>query len=184
MADPKSRFSRDRPLRGVDGPTPDYVAPQTGTFGKIPRVLAGLSALVVGLAVAVIILAGNRLKVENEGLAIAGRSPVLSVVGDRTCELTVTLVVENLEKGVLTMTGTSLAIRQQSGGDFVWPEVAGEIPALALQPGNGKSVTARFPVAECVGDPAALFPRDWSISYEREDGTTGSSELELFRGAY
>jgi hypothetical protein len=158
----------------VDGPTPDYVEPQTGSFDKKAKILAGLGAVMVALAVGVIVLAGSQFDVEREGLALAGREPSLAV---RDCELTA--VVENLEKNVLTLTGTSVAVRELSDGDFVWREVAGEIPARVFQPAFGKVITARFPVSECVSDLASLLPRGWTISYERADGTTGSSELSL-----
>ena len=176
VADSKPRFSRDSPLRGVDGPTPDYVEPQTGSFDKKAKILAGLGAVMVALAVGVIVLAGSQFDVEREGLALAGRWPSVAV---RDCELTVTAVVENLESTVLTLTGTYVAVRELSDGSSVWREVAGEVPPQVFQPAFGKVITARFPVNDCLSDSASLSPRHWTISYERADGTTGSSELSL-----
>lgn len=176
-------FTRDRPLRGVDGPTPDYVAPQTGSKRRIAQILGGLAAVSVAVAIGIVVLAGAELTAAPEArFVLANTAPILSLADDGGCKLVVTAVVSNPGTQALEITGTSLALRQISDdGQYAWPDVAGEIPKLTVEAETTELINAKFPASDCSAEPADLFPRDWSIHYNLEDQTAGSSEIPLTR---
>ena len=182
VTESKLTFSRDKPLRGHDGPTPDYIAPETGNYGKRSRIFAILAAISIGVVFVVLQVMGDPFESPDpEGFEVVSGSglPALSIVNWPNCELYIGTLLENVEDQVLTTTGTSAAFRTRMNNAYAWPEVAGEIDAVSIEPGATKFVEMRFPLDECVAAPSNLRARDWSVSFERLDGSTGSSSMAI-----
>ena len=155
------------------------MAPTTGSsYRAASRILAGLGAISVFLAVGVILLAGNQFKA-NEGLKLTDAAPVLSVT-DAGCTVEIIAEVKNIGDGLIVVTGTAASIRVTSDGGYSQYPVSGEISSVALAPEAENAVIARFPLAGC--DPAATTLFSWRIHYERPDGTRGTSSLSLEQG--
>jgi hypothetical protein len=193
MAGRSSNFSRSRPLRGPDGPTPDYVEPQTGNFGRIQKILAVLSATLLGaFLIGIAFIASPLIGGEETGFALVEDSVKLSVVDSPTCELELEGLLTNLEDEALTITAATIELRQNNGsGAGRWPRFQAEgssigLPGGATQqrslrapfdPEESEVLNLTFSVGECDSPASQFEPRGFTIFFARGDGTTGVSEL-------
>lgn len=177
MNETAARFSKSSPDRGPDRPTPDYVEPQTGSFGHKPKVLAVLSALCAGAFVLAVVLISQSISSGGVGFEFVENAATISVTDAPACELVVTGTFTNLENEALLITSTSINLRQTIDGQVQRRVFVSDARSVGFSLGQELVRTVRFDVPQCPENVSDLLPREFTVAFSREDGTTGTSEF-------
>ncbi len=173
-----SGFSKSSPDRGPDGPTPDYVEPQTGSFARNPKLLAVVGALAAGAFIVATVIIAQSITRGGVGFEFAENTATIAVTDAPACEFIVTGVVTNLENQALRITSTSIDLRQTIDGQVQRQVFASNGSSVDVRVGQELVQIVRFDVPHCPENVADFLPREFTISFTREDGTTGTSEFD------
>lgn len=150
----------------------------SGYYTRRSQLFAILAAISVVAVFLVITMLGNPLP-SLEPQDGYRSQPVVSITRAPPCELVIVTFLGNPGYQSLTVTGTSVGFRERIDDAYEWPRVSGEVSETSIKPGATERVVIRY-AQSCDASLESLLPRDLTVSFVRDDGTYGTTDLPTF----